>query len=140
MKASSPSKNFFPPFFCVLVGDKGLASLSSYFSVSIPSPQFSFHSALSFSSFLHFLCLYLEKDVVPSEARSDVSVLLREKLARAGCKNRNIGFEPNEGYFGGILLGIVDVIAVIPVTSRKFVALDGDRGRPSSAAACVIHV
>jgi len=45
----------------------------------------------------------------------------------------------HDSHLGGIFLSIVDIISIVPVTSRDVSALDGDRARPSSAAASTIR-
>lgn len=50
-----------------------------------------------------------------------------------------IGGEGNYSDFGGILSGIVDVLAIVPVASGDKFALKGEVTRPGSSTSCIFR-
>lgn len=73
----------------------------------------------------------------PASASAIPSRLLREELAGIDRGGPGLLVEQLQGHLGGVLFGIVDVLAVIPVAGGDILALDGDGARPGGTTSCI---
>jgi hypothetical protein len=76
---------------------------------------------------------------IPTSSAAVACGLLRVELSGidGGGTGLLIDIEFLQSDFGGILFGIVDVLAVVPIARRVRFALDGDVTRPGSSASYI---